>query len=61
MRLGTNYPAGPFEWLAHLGSDYVIGLLDQLDAIYRGERYRVSPWLLERRWAEAADTSSGAI
>ena len=45
MKLGVNYPAGPFEWLARWGAGPVVALLDALDAHYRGERYRVSPWL----------------
>jgi len=45
MKLGVNYPAGPFEWLAQWNAPAVIALLDVLDAHYRGERYRVSPWL----------------
>ena len=45
MKLGVNYPAGPFEWLARWGSAGVLQLLDALDAQYRGERYRASPWL----------------
>jgi 3-hydroxybutyryl-CoA dehydrogenase len=45
MKLGVNYPAGPFEWLAEWKTDSVIKLLNALDAHYRGERYRVSPWL----------------
>jgi 3-hydroxybutyryl-CoA dehydrogenase len=50
MKLGVNYPAGPFEWLARVGAPAVVGLLDNLDAHYRGERYRVSPWLRQRVW-----------
>ncbi|MCE4553681.1 3-hydroxyacyl-CoA dehydrogenase [Pelomonas cellulosilytica] len=45
MKLGVNYPAGPFEWLAFWGAGPVVQLLDRLDAYYRGERYRVSPYL----------------
>jgi 3-hydroxybutyryl-CoA dehydrogenase len=45
MKLGVNYPQGPFEWLAHWSAAGVVSLLDALDAQYRGERYRVSPWL----------------
>ena len=45
MKLGVNYPEGPFEWLARWGTGGVIGVLQALDAVYRGERYRVSPWL----------------
>jgi 3-hydroxybutyryl-CoA dehydrogenase len=45
MKLGVNYPAGPFEWLAGWGAPGIIRLLDALDTQYRGERYRVSPLL----------------
>jgi 3-hydroxybutyryl-CoA dehydrogenase len=45
MKLGVNYPAGPFEWLSGWSANGVAALLDRLDAHYRGERYRVSPWL----------------
>lgn len=42
MRLGTNYPRGPFEWLAELGADTVRATLAELDARYPGGRYRPS-------------------
>ncbi|MFG6414238.1 3-hydroxyacyl-CoA dehydrogenase NAD-binding domain-containing protein [Roseateles sp. DC23W] len=45
MKLGVNYPAGPFEWLAFWGVPTVVALLNRLDQHYRGERYRVSPYL----------------
>jgi 3-hydroxybutyryl-CoA dehydrogenase len=45
MKLGVNYPAGPFEWLARWDAAAVVRLLDALDAHCRGERYRVSPGL----------------
>ncbi len=45
MKLGVNYPAGPFEWLEQWSTGEVIAVLDALDAHCRGERYRVSPWL----------------
>ena len=48
MKLGVNYPAGPFEWLAHWSARDVCALVDSLDHHYRGERYRVSPWLRRR-------------
>ncbi len=50
MKLGTNYPAGPFEWLALLGCDYVVTVLGHLATAYRGERYRSSPLLQQRYW-----------
>ena len=48
MKLGVNYPAGPFEWLARWDAAAVVQLLDALDHAHRGERYRVSPWLARR-------------
>ncbi|MHB1667881.1 3-hydroxyacyl-CoA dehydrogenase [Thiomonas sp.] len=48
MKLGVNYPAGPFEWLGGWDAESVVGLLEALDFAYRGERYRVSPWLRQR-------------
>ncbi len=51
MKLGVNYPAGPFEWLDAWGAAGVVGVLEALDATYRGERYRVSPWLRRRQSA----------
>jgi 3-hydroxybutyryl-CoA dehydrogenase len=48
MRLGVNYPHGPFEWLAQWSAREVVALLDALDHHYRGERYRASPFLRRR-------------
>jgi 3-hydroxybutyryl-CoA dehydrogenase len=52
MRLGVNYPAGPFTWLADWDVAPVVMLLDRLDDYYRGERYRVSPWLRQALWRQ---------
>jgi 3-hydroxybutyryl-CoA dehydrogenase len=49
MKLGTNYPKGPFEWAVNLGYDKVVNMLDHLRAEYGEERYRAAPLL--RRWA----------
>jgi 3-hydroxybutyryl-CoA dehydrogenase len=49
MKLGVNYPAGPFEWLSELGANRVADLLERLDLHCRGERYRVSPYLRSLR------------
>lgn len=46
MKLGVNYPAGPFEWLQGWDVRGVVSLLESLDTHYRGERYRTSAWLL---------------
>lgn len=50
MKLGVNYPAGPFEWLAAWDIHALVTLLDHLDNQYRGERYRVSRELRQRAW-----------
>jgi 3-hydroxybutyryl-CoA dehydrogenase len=49
MKLGLNYPAGPFEWLAGWSVEGVAQVVGSLDGCYRGERYRLSPWLQRRR------------
>jgi 3-hydroxybutyryl-CoA dehydrogenase len=54
MKLGVSYPAGPFEWLAHWDAGAVVGVIEALDACYRGERYRVSPWLRHATWKTRA-------
>jgi 3-hydroxybutyryl-CoA dehydrogenase len=51
MKLGVNYPKGPFEFLAGWDARAVVALLDRLDVHYRGERYRASPELRQRDWA----------
>ncbi len=48
MKLGVNYPAGPFEWLGRWSPAEVVQVLESLDHHYRSERYRVSPWLRRR-------------
>ena len=54
MKLGTNWPHGTFEWLAALGVERVVTVLDHLHAFTRNERYRVSPLLQHRLWAARA-------
>lgn len=56
MKLGVNYPAGPFEWLAGWSASEVVTLLEHLDALYRGDRYRVSPYLRQAAWAAQASS-----
>ncbi|MBB5786974.1 hydroxyphenylacetyl-CoA thioesterase PaaI [Jiangella mangrovi] len=48
MRLGVNYPRGPFAWGERLGWDWVAGMLDALAAADDPGRYRVSPQLRDR-------------
>ena len=56
MKLGLNYPAGPFEFLQAWSVAEVLALLDTLDQHYRGERYRASPWLRCRQHTERTST-----
>lgn len=42
MKLGLNYPRGPFEWAQELGLPYVLAILDHLYDEYHEERYRAS-------------------
>ena len=43
MKLGTNYPFGPFEWAEKIGVENVYGLLEKLSET--DERYLPSPAL----------------
>jgi 3-hydroxybutyryl-CoA dehydrogenase len=51
MRLGFNWPRGPFEWGGAIGLARVVAILDALHQVLGEERYRVSP-LLRRRAEE---------
>lgn len=48
MKLGTNYPKGPHEWLAEIGAATIVEQLRALDAAFPGGRYRVSPALTDQ-------------
>ena len=52
MRLGFNYPRGPFEWCEAIGAPRVLAILDALHAELGEERYRAAPSL--RRAAASA-------
>jgi len=45
MKLGTNYPKGPFEWFTALGPQRVAALLRQLSATHK--RYQPASLLLQ--------------
>ena len=51
MRLGFNYPRGPFEWAEAIGPARVVSVLDALRSELGEERYRAAPSL--RRAASA--------
>ncbi len=48
MRLGFNWPRGPFEWGAAIGLSRVVAILDELHDLLGEERYRVAPPLRAR-------------
>jgi 3-hydroxybutyryl-CoA dehydrogenase len=45
MRLGFNYPRGPFEWCEEIGARRVLAVLDALHRELGEERYRAAPAL----------------
>ena len=45
LKLGVNFPFGPFEWAEQIGFTQVYSLLRALHADLQEERYRVSPFL----------------
>jgi 3-hydroxybutyryl-CoA dehydrogenase len=47
MKLGANYPKGPFEWADEIGPDRILNTLDSLRSTH-GDAYLAAP-LLRRR------------
>ncbi|HEY3403003.1 MAG TPA: 3-hydroxyacyl-CoA dehydrogenase family protein [Ohtaekwangia sp.] len=45
MKMGTNYPFGPFEWCQRIGVKHVYELLEALYEDTHDERYKVCPLL----------------
>ncbi|HTJ53196.1 MAG TPA: 3-hydroxyacyl-CoA dehydrogenase family protein [Cyclobacteriaceae bacterium] len=45
MRLGTNYPYGPFEWCTKIGIKHVYELLEAVYEDTKDERYKICPLL----------------
>lgn len=45
MKLGTNYPYGPFEWGQRIGLKNVYQVLEAVYQATRDERYRICPLL----------------
>jgi len=48
MRLGLNYPKGPFEIAAEMGAKETLRIMERLQAITGDDRYRPSLWLRRR-------------
>ena len=47
MKLGANYPKGPFEWAEEIGASSILQTLDSLRATH-GDAYLAAPSLRER-------------
>lgn len=52
MKLGTNYPYGPFEWCENIGLEKVYELLDFIYDDTKEERYKICPKLKKEYLAE---------
>lgn len=52
MKLGTNYPYGPFEWCERIGIRHVYELLNAVYEDTKDERYKISP-LLKREYLKS--------
>ena len=53
MKLGTNYPKGPFEWVQKIGIEKIYSLLKKLSE--KEERYLPAP-ALEKRFLQQQQT-----
>ena len=47
MKLGTNYPFGPFEWAQRIGVKNVCKLLEAVHSDTQDQRYRICSMLLD--------------
>ncbi len=55
MTIGVNYPLGPLAWAGRIGIGRVVTVLDNLARVTGEDRYRASPGLRRRVWAEGED------
>ncbi len=51
MKLGANYPKGPFEWAEEIGADAIVRKLDSLREAH-GDAYLAAPLLRRRALGE---------
>jgi 3-hydroxybutyryl-CoA dehydrogenase len=49
MKLGTNYPHGPFEWCDQIGVHNVVEVLEALQTRTGDGKYKIAPALLRQR------------
>jgi 3-hydroxybutyryl-CoA dehydrogenase len=54
MKLGTNYPFGPFEWSKLIGLENVVELLEAVYDDTKDERYKICPLLKKEYLSELA-------
>lgn len=52
MRLGVNYPGGPFEWMEKIGARHIYEVLLRIGEDTRDGRYKIAP-LLKRMHLES--------
>lgn len=52
MKLGTNYPYGPFEWAGRIGIKHVYEVLEAVYDDTKDERYKICP-LLKQEYLKA--------
>jgi 3-hydroxybutyryl-CoA dehydrogenase len=53
MKLGTNYPFGPFEWSKRIGLKHVYEILEAVYEDTHDERYKICP-LLKKEYLRSA-------
>ena len=58
MKLGTSYPAGPFEWSRRIGYGQVSAVMHALHRFFGEDRYRPAPALRRAADLEAGGTHS---
>ena len=56
MKLGTNYPYGPFEWCQRIGIRHVYELLEAVYDDTKDERYKICPLLKREYFLELSDS-----
>lgn len=56
MKLGTNYPYGPFEWCQRIGVAHVYELLEAVYEDTHDERYKICP-LLKKEYLLSTSTN----
>lgn len=54
MKLGTNYPYGPFEWSQRIGLAEIYALLEAVYDDTHDERYKICPLLKKEYLSQAA-------